>query len=177
MVTGHQQAVAARCMWLRLELWPTLTSPHQPPAHTCRVDSLSEKDSTICSHFSVSLFYLSSSKATTQSNSSLHLSAWKKGKHSHKHARLGQSWFHNHSVTSLLSFFFFLFPFLSLSLLFSLLCALLYSLSFPPAPSPSHLSIFLQTNLSLIWLRSLFQSCPSPAPFYVLYLHTLSPTL
>ncbi len=66
-------------------------------------------------------------------------------------------------MTSLLSpSFSFSFPF-CVSPSFSLFCPL----SFLPAPSPSHLAAlyFLQTNLSSIWLRSLFQSSLSPALF------------
>ncbi len=42
-----------------------------------------------------------------------------------------------------------------------------FSTLFLSAPSPSHLTAlhFLQTNLSSIWLHSLFQSSLFPAPF------------
>lgn len=92
----------------------------------------------------------------------------KKGRktQSHKHGRLGQSWFHNHSVASFLS------P------------------SFPPSVSslltpcphllPSHLSP-LSTSCTPICLlfsfAPLFNLLYPPLAFYVLYLHTFSPTL
>lgn len=89
---------------------------------------------------------------------------------SHKHARLGQSWFHNHSMTSLLSpSFSFSFPFclshsFSLSLLQPLLLILL-------------LSTFCRPICPLFGF-ALFSNVPyPPLSFYVLYLHTLSPTL
>lgn len=82
---------------------------------------------------------------------------------SYKHARLGQSWFHNHPVTSLLfSSFSFSFPFcLSLPLfLFSALC--FCPLSFLHLPTLH----FLHTNLSSILFHAPFQSSLSPLLFW-----------
>lgn len=86
----------------------------------------------------------------------------KKKTQSHKHARLGQSWFHNHPMTALL------YSSISFFLSFCLFCTFFLScLSFtPPSPLSALQSSILYHTLPCLSFSS-----------YVLYLHTLSPTL
>ena len=124
---------------------------------------------------SLCLFFLNSSSATAQFNSSLYLSTGgKEGKHSHKHTSLGQSWFHNPFMTScapslyISPHLFFFFSSLYTSVLLFLLLHHLLLIS----PCSCCRSI------CLLFCFALFPNLPYLLlSFYVLYHHTPSPTL